>query len=47
MVFEHYRQLVRDSEAADWFSIKPTARPGDVVLMPTAADGHLQLLCLP
>lgn len=35
MVFKHYRQLVRESEAHDWFSITPAKKDGaDVLPMP-------------
>jgi integrase len=38
MVFAHYRQLVRESEAAEWFAIKPVTKPGtgEIVPMPVA-----------
>ena len=39
MVFRHYRQLVRDSEATAWFAIAPAPTPnaGQVIPMPAAA----------
>jgi integrase len=36
MVFAHYRQLVRESEAADWFSIAPLKQAGNIIAMQTA-----------
>ena len=40
MVFRHYRQLVRESEAAEWFGIMPARQPGagEIIPMPIAAD---------
>jgi integrase len=36
MVFKHYRQLVRESEANDWFAIVPPKQDGaDIIPMPT------------
>lgn len=32
MVFKHYRQLVRETEANDWFSIAPQAKKGAKIL---------------
>lgn len=39
MVFAHYRQLVRESEANAWFAITPASKPGEaeIVTMPAAA----------
>jgi integrase len=36
MVFAHYRQLVRESEAAEWFSIAPVKKTGagEIIPMP-------------
>jgi integrase len=34
MVFAHYRQLVRESEAAEWFSIAPVKKPGTGEIIP-------------
>jgi integrase len=36
MVFKHYRQLVRESEAQEWFSIAPVKKPdaGEIIPMP-------------
>ncbi len=43
MVFAHYRQLVRESEAAEWFSIAPVRKTGagEIIPMPATriADG--------
>ncbi len=37
MIFKHYRQLVTEEQARDWFSIVPGAGQEKVVLMPSAA----------
>jgi integrase len=38
MVFAHYRQLVRESEAAEWFSIAPAAQSGAGEIIPMPAQ---------
>ena len=39
MIFKHYRQLVRESEANDWFSIAPAKTEGaEIITMPSGAD---------
>ena len=38
MVFRHYRQLVTDAQAADWFSIRPVDQPQIVPLNVQAAS---------
>ena len=41
MVFAHYRQLVRESEAAEWFSIAaPTKKPGTGEIIPMPATSN-------
>ncbi len=37
MVFAHYRQLVRESEAAEWFAIAPVTQPGAGEIIPMPA----------
>ncbi|MFZ0828831.1 MAG: site-specific integrase [Verrucomicrobiia bacterium] len=39
MVFKHYRQLVRESEAKEWFGIMPTKQAENVVPLQIAANG--------
>jgi integrase len=39
MVFKHYRQLVRESEAKSWFSIMPPTQAENVVPLQIAASG--------
>ena len=39
MVFKHYRQLVRESEAQAWFAIMPPRQAGNVVPLQVAANG--------
>jgi integrase len=39
MVFKHYRQLVRESEAKAWFSILPPKQAENVVPLQIAANG--------
>lgn len=39
MVFKHYRQLVRESEAKAWFSIMPPKQAENVVALQIAANG--------
>jgi integrase len=39
MVFKHYRQLVRESEAKTWFSIQPPKQCENVVPLRSAANG--------
>lgn len=39
MVFKHYRQLVRESEAKAWFSIMPSKQAENVVPLQLAANG--------
>lgn len=39
MVFKHYRQLVRESEAREWFAIRPPNQAGNVVPLQIAAHG--------
>ena len=38
MIFKHYRQLVRESEANDWFSIAPV-EPADLDVIPMPSGG--------
>ena len=40
MVFAHYRQLVRESEASEWFAIAPAPQPGagEIIPMPAASS---------
>jgi integrase len=39
MVFKHYRQLVRESEAKAWFSILPPKQAENVIPLQIAANG--------
>jgi len=39
MVFKHYRQLVRESEAKEWFSVCPPKQAENVVPLQIAANG--------
>jgi integrase len=39
MVFKHYRQLVRESEAKEWFGIMPPKQAENVVPLQIAANG--------
>ncbi len=41
MVFKHYRQLVRESEAAEWFAIAPAENP-TILPMPAFDTGKAQ-----
>ena len=50
MVFKHYRQLVRESEAAEWFAITPAKKTGaDIILcpgsMPTETSAATEDVC--
>lgn len=38
MVFKHYRQLVRESEANEWFAIEPSKQTGNIVTLKIAAN---------
>lgn len=38
MVFKNYRQLVRESEAAEWFAITPAKQPGAGEIIPMPAN---------
>ncbi len=38
MIFKHYRQLVRDSEAQEWFSIQPPKQAENVIPMQVAVS---------
>jgi hypothetical protein len=37
MVFAHYQQLVRETEALVWFAIKPVTQPGQSEIVPMPA----------
>lgn len=39
MVFKHYRQLVRESEAKEWFAIAP-ARDGGADIIPLSTRAN-------
>jgi integrase len=39
MVFKHYRQLVRESEAQEWFAIQPLKQADNVIPLQIAANG--------
>jgi hypothetical protein len=38
MVFKHYRQLVRESEAQEWFAIQPPKQAENVIPLQIAAN---------
>jgi integrase len=42
MIFKHYRQLVTEAEAKEWFSIVPVKKDGrgEIVPMPKTDSGH-------